>query len=90
MKDIEFVSTIAQVSFLVKETFELDNVLKPEEFYDLWERNKHKLGIDSRIKNSQEGKLCFYNHYLMFNLLQSASTHVMPQYANDRALRIVQ
>ena len=89
MKDMEFVDTMMEVSFLVKETFDLKDILSPSDFYDLWNRNIKKLQINDKIKTSHEGKLCFYNHYLMLKLLKKATTQTeknMFGAANDTRL----
>lgn len=94
MKDNDFIETISKVSFLVKETFDLDNVLSPQEFFHLWDRNKINLPITDGIKNSDQGIMCFYNHYLVLNLLQRTANkkeHPFKQAANDAPfLRFVQ
>jgi hypothetical protein len=89
MKDNDFVETISMVSYLVKETFALDDILHPDDFKVLWHRNKNKLDIDERIKGTEQGYLCFYNHYLMYKLIQKAQKRPELRQANDRHLRAV-
>lgn len=92
MQDTEFVNTMREVSFLVRETFDLKNILSPSDFYKLWNRNVNKLQVNDKIKTSHEGKLCFYNHYLMLKLLEKASTqaeHNVYGAANDTRLYCV-